>query len=55
MKKARIKEDIKIMGYGVLKAGTVYEVTKSNTRNVYVRINAGCVCRLPVKAVEKVR
>ncbi len=34
--KAILKEDVKLIGFGVLRAGTSYEVRKYNTRNVYL-------------------
>lgn len=54
MKKVRIKEDIRIMGYGVIRKGTIFDVEKHNSKLVYVRLGM-CELRLSVKDVEAVK
>ena len=54
MKKVRIKEDIKIIGFGYVRKGEIYKVEKYNSRFVYLNV-CGCELRLSVKEVEKVK
>lgn len=53
MKKIRLKEDMNIIGYGLLKSGTVFKVERYNTRYVYVKLG-NCELQLSRKDVEKV-
>jgi hypothetical protein len=54
MRKVKIKEDIRIMGYGMLHKGEIFDVEKHNSRFVYVRLGM-CELRLSVKEVEVVK
>ena len=54
MRKIKIKEDIRIMGYGMLHKGEIFDVEKHNSRFVYVRLGM-CKLRLSVKEVEVVK
>lgn len=51
MKKVRLKEDLYIMYFGKVKAGTEFKVDRFNNRFVYVKY-LGCVLRLSRKEVE---
>ena len=53
MRKIRIKQDTRIIGVGVIPAGTEFKVEKFNSRFVYVRY-IGCELRLSRGTVEKV-
>lgn len=53
MKKVKLKNDTKIIGYGTIKSGTEFKVEKYNTRYVYVKLG-NCELQLSVKDVEKV-
>ena len=54
MKKVKIKDDIRIMGYGMPHKGEIFDVEKHNSRFVYVRLGV-CELRLSVKEVEVVK
>jgi hypothetical protein len=54
MKKVKIKDDIRIMGYGMLRKGEIFDVEKHNSRFVYVRLGM-CELRLSIKEVEVVK
>ena len=54
MRKVKIKEDIRIMGYGTLYKGEMFDVEKYNNRFVYVRLGM-CELRLSIKEVEVVK
>jgi hypothetical protein len=54
MKKVKIKDDIRIIGYGMLHKGEIFYVEKHNNRFVYVRLGM-CELRLSVKEVEVVK
>lgn len=54
LKKARLTEDVEIMGVGVIPKGTELEVVRQNTRYVYLKYN-NCELQLSCKDVEKVR
>ena len=54
-KKIKLINDVKIMGYGILRKGEVFNVESFNSRFVYIRLTFGCVCRLSRKEVERVR
>ena len=54
MKKVKIKDDIRIMGHGMLHKGEIFDVEKNNNRFVYVRLGM-CELRLSVKEVEVVK
>lgn len=46
MKKATLKSDIWLYGYGVLKAGTHYAVEKANARYAYLHLRDGVTARV---------
>lgn len=46
MKKATLKSDIWLNGYGVLKAGTRYLVEKANTRYAYLQLQPRLTARV---------
>ncbi|MBR4377339.1 MAG: hypothetical protein IKP50_00415 [Bacilli bacterium] len=46
MKKIRLRNDLKISGYGMILKGTEYKVEKYNTRYVYIRVESGALLRL---------
>lgn len=46
MKKATLKSDIWLNGYGVLKAGTRYPVEKANTRYAYLQLQPRLTARV---------
>ncbi len=46
MKKATLKKDIHLYGYGTLKAGTSYEIQKINSRFAYLSIKQGLTARI---------
>lgn len=46
MKKIRLRNDLKIPGYGIIQKGTEYKVEKYNSRFVYVRVESGAILRL---------
>lgn len=48
MKKVTISHDIHIIGYGMLKEGTILNVIRDNIRYVYADLN-GCEVRLSRK------
>lgn len=54
MRKVKIKEDIRIMGYGMLRRGEMFDVEKHNSRFVYIRLGM-CELRLSLKEVEVVK
>ena len=54
MRKVKIKDDIRIIGYGILRKGEIFDVEKHNSRFVYVRLGV-CELRLSVKEVEVVK
>lgn len=54
MKKVKIKDDIRIMGYGMLRKGEIFDVEKHNNRFVYIRLGM-CELRLSIKEVEVVK
>ena len=53
MKKVKLIKDLKIMGYGTIRAGMEFKVERYNTRYVYVTLN-GCTLQLSRKDVEKI-
>ena len=53
MRKIRLKNDVKVMGYGTIPSGTEFKVERYNTRYVYVMLGR-CELRLSRKDVEKV-
>lgn len=46
MKKATLKSDVWLNGYGVLKAGTRYPVEKANTRYAYLQLQPRLTARV---------
>ena len=50
MRKIKLKHDMKIIGYGVLEAGTTFKVERFNKRFVYVKLHEGVTLRLARKA-----
>lgn len=54
MRRVKIKNDIRIMGYGVLHKDEIFNVEKHNNRFVYVRLGM-CELRLSIKEVEVVK
>ncbi len=50
MKKIKVSHDLKIPGWGVVKAGTAFKVSKFNKRFVYVELQSGAVLRLSRKS-----
>lgn len=54
MKKVKIKKDIRIIGYGIIRKGEIFNVEKHNSRLVYVRLGM-CELRLSVKDVEAIK
>ena len=53
MRKCELLNDMHIMGWGTVEAGTQFMVEKYNKRFVYVRLG-NCSLRLSVKEVKKV-
>jgi hypothetical protein len=51
MRKVKIKDDIHVVGYGMLHKGEIFDVEKYNNRFAYVRLGM-CELRLSVKEVE---
>lgn len=45
MRKIRLKEDMRVPGWGLVRDGTEFKVEKFNSRYVYVRLGA-CSLRL---------
>ena len=52
LKKVKLKNDTYMNGYGVIKAGTKFEVKRYNTRYVYVKFK-NLELQLSRKDVEK--
>ena len=51
MRKIELKDNVKVMGVGVIPKGTAFKVEKFNSRNVYVDF-MGCQLRLPRKNIK---
>ena len=55
MKKIRIRKDLRIPGWGLIREGTEYKVSRFNSRFVYVELQDGVILRLARKGdCEKV-
>jgi len=55
MRKIRIRHDLQIPGWGLIRKGTEYKVKECNSRYVYVELLDGVILRLARKGdCEKV-